>query len=123
MDNLGQPSQFVSKAIKDGLAVGYKLTNQRSTVVQPDNSNCTPRVGSEEIALIEDITMLWNQNCLDLALVRYRGRAVPAAWRVIEHKSSSVSFEVYEHLLRRVSVVVNASKSGLWQTEGLRIQN
>lgn len=29
------------------------------------------------------------------------GRAVPVAWRVIEHKSSSVSFDVYEQLLRR----------------------
>lgn len=31
------------------------------------------------------------------------GRVVPVAWRVIEHKSSSVSFDVYKQLLRRTS--------------------
>jgi len=59
--------------------------------------------GSPEIVLIEDTTMLWNRYCVIRVSVRYRGRAVPVAWRVIEHKSSSVSFEVYEHLLRRAS--------------------
>ncbi len=59
--------------------------------------------GSEEIVLIEDTTMLWNQYCLIRVSVRYRGRAVPVVWRVIEHKSSSVSFEVYKQLLRRGS--------------------
>ena len=57
--------------------------------------------GSQEIVLIEDTSMLWNRYCLIRVSVRYRGRAVPVAWRVIEHKSSSVSFDVYEQLLRR----------------------
>jgi hypothetical protein len=47
--------------------------------------------------------MLWNRYCLIRVSVRYRGRAVPVGWRVIEHKSSSISFHVYEQLLRRVS--------------------
>ena len=59
--------------------------------------------GTSEIVLIEDTSMLWNRYCLIRVSVRYRGRAVPVAWRVIEHKSSSVSFEVYEQLLRRIS--------------------
>lgn len=59
--------------------------------------------GEQEIVLIEDTTMLWNRYCLIRVSVRYRGRAVPVTWRVMEHKSSSVSFEVYEQLLRRAS--------------------
>lgn len=59
--------------------------------------------GTSEIVLIEDTSMLWNRYCLIRVSVRYRGRAVPVAWRVIEHKSSSVSFDVYEQLLRRIS--------------------
>jgi hypothetical protein len=47
--------------------------------------------------------MLWNRYCLFRVSVRYRGRAVPVAWRVIEHNSSSVSLEVYKQLLRRTS--------------------
>ncbi|MBD2309766.1 hypothetical protein H6G17_30590 [Chroococcidiopsis sp. FACHB-1243] len=49
--------------------------------------------GEQEIVLIEDTTMLWNRYCLIRVSVRYRGRAVPVTWRVMEHKSSSVSFE------------------------------
>lgn len=59
--------------------------------------------GTSEIVLIEDTSMLWNRYCLIRVSVRYRGRAVPVGWRVIEHKSSSISFHVYEQLLRRVS--------------------
>ncbi|MBE9002044.1 transposase [Nostoc sp. LEGE 12447] len=59
--------------------------------------------GSKEIVLIEDTSMLWNRYCLIRVSVRYRGRAVPVGWRVIEHKSSSISFDVYELLLRRIS--------------------
>lgn len=59
--------------------------------------------GEQEIVLIEDTSMLWNRYCLIRVSVRYRGRAVPVAWRVIEHKSSSVSFDVYKQLLRRIS--------------------
>lgn len=59
--------------------------------------------GTSEIVLIEDTSMLWNRYCLIRVSVRYRGRAVPVGWRVIEHKSSSVSLEVYEKLLQRIS--------------------
>ncbi|MDZ4876909.1 MAG: hypothetical protein CLLPBCKN_006344 [Chroococcidiopsis cubana SAG 39.79] len=58
--------------------------------------------GMSEIVLIEDTSMLWNSYCLIRVSVRYRGRAVPVGWRVIEHKSS-ISFSTYEQLLRRIS--------------------
>lgn len=65
--------------------------------------------GEQEIVLIEDTSMLWNRYCLIRVSVRYRGRAVPVAWRVIAHKSSSVSFDVYEQLLRRISRLLPAN--------------
>lgn len=82
------------------------LQNSRINVQRlysPIIQNALSQWGSEEIVLIEDTTMLWNRYCLIRVSARYRGRAVPVAWRVIEHKSSSVSFDVYEQLLRRTS--------------------
>ena len=46
---------------------------------------------SEEVLYLSlDTSMLWNQYCLIRVALVYRGRAVPVAWRVIEHPSSSV---------------------------------
>lgn len=59
--------------------------------------------GNPVIAIIEDTTLLWNTYCLIRVSVQYRGRAVPIAWRVMEHKSSSVSFNEYKQLLKRVA--------------------
>lgn len=46
-----------------------------------------------------DTSMLWNRYCLIRISVVYRGRAVPLVWSVIEHASSTVSFETYRPLL------------------------
>ena len=46
-----------------------------------------------------DTSMLWNTYCMIRLSVIYRGRAVPLTWKVIEHGSSAVSFEVYQDLL------------------------
>lgn len=56
-----------------------------------------------EITLIEDTSMLWNEYCLIRLSVQYRGRAIPLVWRVIRHGSSSVSFEVYQAMLKRAT--------------------
>ena len=48
-----------------------------------------------------DTSMLWNQYCLIRISIIYRGRAVPLVWTVIEHPSSTVSFETYRPLLDR----------------------
>lgn len=50
-----------------------------------------------------DTSMLWNQYCLIRISVIHRGRAIPVAWRVIEHDSSSVALSAYADLLKRVS--------------------
>lgn len=62
--------------------------------------------GGPVLVLIEDTTMLWNRYCLVRISVRYRGRAVPVAWRVLEHKSSSLRFEVYQGLQRAGSKTI-----------------
>src|SRR2546428_8245825 len=46
-----------------------------------------------------DTSMLWNTYCLIRLSVIYRGRAVPLAWRVIEHGSGMVAFETYQEVL------------------------
>ena len=50
-----------------------------------------------------DTTMLWNEYCIIRVSVIYRGRAVPLAWRVLAHQSSSVAFKEYKNLLSRVA--------------------
>src|SRR6266581_6309469 len=53
-----------------------------------------------------DTSMLWNTYCLIRLSVIYRGRAVPLAWRVIEHGSAMVAFEtsqeVFDEAQRRL---------------------
>jgi hypothetical protein len=59
-----------------------------------------------QITLIEDTSMLWDEYCLIRLSVRYRGRAIPLVWRIIRHGSSSVSFEVYQAMLKRAARLV-----------------
>ena len=58
---------------------------------------------SDEIYLSLDTSMLWNRYCLIRVAVVYRGRAIPVAWRVIEHSSSSVKIAAYKDLLKRAA--------------------
>lgn len=55
-----------------------------------------------ELLLILDTSMLWDRYCLVRVCVQYRGRAVPVAWRVLEHGSSSIGLAEYRNLLARV---------------------
>jgi hypothetical protein len=47
--------------------------------------------------------MRWDQYCMIRLSVIYRGRAVPLAWQVIEHRSAQVAFRVYRDLLQRAA--------------------
>jgi hypothetical protein len=49
----------------------------------------------EEIILTFDTSMHWNEFCLIQVCVAWGGRSIPIAHAVIEHGSSSVSFEQY----------------------------
>jgi len=55
--------------------------------------------GRHTLYLALDTSLLWNQYCLVRLSVVYRGRAIPIAWEVIEHGSSSVTHAAYEALL------------------------
>lgn len=46
-----------------------------------------------------DTSMLWNSYCIVRLSLIYRGRAIPLAWKVLEHASSSIAYEVYQALL------------------------
>lgn len=62
--------------------------------------------GEPCLTLIEDTSLLWDKYCLIRLSVQYRGRAIPLVWRVIRHGSSSVSFEVYQAMLKRAARLV-----------------
>lgn len=50
--------------------------------------------------------MLWDQYCMIRLSVIYRGRAVPLAWQVVEHRSAQVAFRVYRDLLQRAATLL-----------------
>ena len=59
--------------------------------------------GQRKLYLALDTSMLWGKYCLIRISVVYRGRAVPLVWKVLEHSSSSVSYEVYQGLLDKAA--------------------
>lgn len=61
--------------------------------------------------MVEDPSQLWGEYCLIRLSVQYRGRAVPIVWRVIRHKSSSVSFSTYQAMLKRAARLIPAGVS------------
>ncbi len=63
------------------------------------------------LTVIEDTSQLWGEYCLIRLSVQYRGRAVPIVWRVIRHKSSSVSFSTYQAMLKRAARLIPAGVS------------
>jgi len=46
-----------------------------------------------------DTSLFWDEYCLVRLAVVHRGRALPVVWRVMEHRSASVSFIDYRELL------------------------
>ena len=63
------------------------------------------------LTVIEDRSQLWGKYCLIRLSVQYRGRAVPIVWRVIRHESSSISFSVYQTMLKRAARLMPAGVS------------
>jgi hypothetical protein len=61
---------------------------------------------TNRLYLALDTSMLWNQYCIVRIAVVYRGRAVPLVWKVLEHGSSSVAYEVYQELLDQAAVLL-----------------
>lgn len=46
-----------------------------------------------------DTTQYWDEYCLIRLAVVHRGRALPLAWRVLEHSSATVAFSEYHEML------------------------
>ena len=62
--------------------------------------------GEQRLYLALDTSMLWDQYCLIRLSIIYRGRAVPLAWRVIEHGSATVSFDKYRPVLEQALMLL-----------------
>ncbi len=62
--------------------------------------------GDHKLYLALDTSRLFDDYCLIRISVVFRGRAVPVTWKVIEHKSSTVSFAVYEGLLDHAATLL-----------------
>ncbi len=62
--------------------------------------------GKHVLYLALDTSMLWGKYCLVRISVIYRGRAIPIVWKVVEHGSSSVGYEVYRNLLDQVAALL-----------------
>ena len=58
---------------------------------------------NHKVYLALDTSMLWNTYCLVRVSIVYRGRAIPMVWTVLEHRSSSVAWEVYQGVLDKVA--------------------
>jgi hypothetical protein len=57
----------------------------------------------KQVYIALDTSMLWNTYCMVRLSFIYRGRAVPLVWKVIEHGSAAVSFDVYQDLLEEAN--------------------
>ncbi len=64
--------------------------------------------GKSSLFLALDTSMFWDRFCLIRVSIIYRGRAIPLVWKVIEHKSSSVAFTVYEELLKSAADLLSS---------------
>jgi len=62
--------------------------------------------GEYKLYLALDTSTLWDKYCIIRITVIYRGRAIPIVWKVLEHKSSNVSYETYKSLLDAVPAVL-----------------
>ena len=63
--------------------------------------------GDHVVYLAFDTSMLWNTFCIIRVSIVYRGRAIPLAWKVIRHKSSSVAFKEYKDVLIEAKSIIN----------------
>ena len=50
-----------------------------------------------------DTTQYWDEYCLIRLAVVHRGRALPLAWRVLEHSSATIAFSAYHEMLVHAS--------------------
>jgi hypothetical protein len=59
--------------------------------------------GSHSLSLALETSILWNTYCVVRMSLVYRGRAVPLVWKVLEHPSRRVAYDIYQDVLDRVA--------------------
>jgi hypothetical protein len=59
--------------------------------------------GNQFLYLALDTSTRWNTYSLVRMAIIDRGRAVPIAWRVLDHPSSRVAYDVYKDVLDKVA--------------------
>lgn len=64
--------------------------------------------GQHTLYLALDTSLLWDRYCMVRISVVFRGRAVPLVWHVLEHGSSSVSYDTYKDLLDKAAPLLPA---------------
>lgn len=57
----------------------------------------------QQAMLALDSSMLWGRYVIIRVSLVYRGRALPLAWKILEHGSASVSFDEYKSILEEAS--------------------
>lgn len=62
-----------------------------------------------QMFLALDTSLFWDEYCLIRLSVIHRGRALPLVWRVIKHKSASISFADYQEMLKQAKARVPES--------------
>jgi hypothetical protein len=62
---------------------------------------------AQTLYLVLDTTRLWDRYTHIRVAMVYRGRAIPIAWKTIEHGSSTVGFSVYQEVLATASRAIS----------------
>jgi len=62
--------------------------------------------GNHTLYLVLDTSRLFMDYCLVRISVVFRGRAVPVVWKVLEHKSNTVKYEVYNDILNQSAMLL-----------------
>ena len=60
----------------------------------------------EKIYLALDTSCLWDRFVIVRVAMVYRGRALPLSWLILEHQSATVSFEVYQPILKEAAAIL-----------------
>lgn len=60
----------------------------------------------ETIYLALDSSSLWGRFVIVRVALIYRGRALPLSWLVLEHASTSVAFDAYQHILKEAAAIL-----------------
>lgn len=62
--------------------------------------------GGEKVYVGLDTSSLWDRFVIVRVSLIYRGRALPLSWLILEHKSTSVAFEDYKHILVEAAAIL-----------------